>query len=218
MKQKMKQEDYVPAATQLIESLERDLVVINAQNHTFNGQYLQDFRSKVAIVEQMEQSDKALIEQKRTTALLYAKCDEVKRELTIFSMPFNKAGLESSLVSELSNDLESHNAEASLKKIKSLEQVIAQNSVVLISKGMKAIMPSFIIESYNEIKRLSDLQSQLIKDGRKLTEANIKHYNELYVYISETIDIGKRVFTEGVKKSDYTISKIIRILHVAKKK
>ena len=212
----IKKEEMVPLADMLIESFERDQAVIEIENSFYSVVFLNEFKAMTEEVREMEKADAILVRQKSITKNLYRQADSLKQPLKIFTIAVQKAALLTKLPNQIMSNLKSRNIEGALLKINSLIQVIESNHELLISKGMKAAFFPLLKSSFNEITDLSNLQTALMKEKTLLTDDNNGSYTTLYdMYISDVCSIGKAVFLGSAKANEYTVSKMLKKLHIA---
>lgn len=208
-----KKEEMVPLADMVLASLERDQPEIMAENARFTVQYVDEFKNTNNGVRNIEQSDSLLITQKVVTKELYFEADDVRKEVKLLQMVFNFAGLSTAIISRLINNINSRNMEGALVDIKSIGQIINDNSPLLTTKGMKATTPAFLNAKFVLLTDLSNQQTQLMKDRKLLTDGNKANYRELYRYIREVTTIGKIIYAGTAKADEYNVRKLIRRLH-----
>ena len=213
---RIKHEEMVPLADMVWASFKRDRAEIEAENHTFTEDYLNDFKVMIEEVRDLEQSDSLLVTQKAVTGQLYLAADGMNKELKLFQIVLKNSGLDSDLLSVLLKNIRKRNIEAALVNIKSIGQVVNANLALFTSKGMKANFPGLLVDKFAVLTDLSNQQTQLMKDRKTLTDGNEGTYAALNVYISEVSGIGKTVYVGTVKGDEYNISKMLKKLHSSK--
>ena len=213
---RIKHEEMVPLADMVWASFKRDRAEIEAENHTFTEDYLNDFKVMIEEVRDLEQSDSLLVTQMAVTGQLYLAADGMNKELKLFQLVLKSSGLDSDLVSVLLKNIKKRNIEGALMNIKSIGQVVNANLALFTSKGMKADFPTLLADKFSVMTDLSNQQTQLMKDRRTLVDGNEGTYAALSVYLSKVSGIGKAVYAGTVKADEYTISKMLMKLHTSK--
>jgi len=104
---RIKHEEMVPLADMVWASFKRDRAEIEAENHTFTEDYLNDFKVMIEEVRDLEQSDSLLVTQMAVTGQLYLAADGMNKELKLFQLVLKSSGLDSDLVSVLLKTLKS---------------------------------------------------------------------------------------------------------------
>ncbi|MCY0968859.1 hypothetical protein [Chryseobacterium wangxinyae] len=211
-------EEYVPIADALLVSITRDLDIFENENHLFNSDYLSAMQAKTDEVRAKETGDAILIKQKQTTQELYILGNELNKPMKLLNLVFDKSCLKTSLASDVLKKIRKRNFEGTLQTLKSLKDVVAENSVLLISKGMKADTISMLENSYNTITSASNAQTGYQQQRKAFTSANKGLYKELYVYISEVAKLGKIIFQGEQKASEYTIDDLFLLVHSSQKR
>lgn len=167
---------------------------------------------------QQGESGEILIKQKQTTQELYILGNELNKPMKLLNLVFAKAGLRTSLASDVLKKIRKRNFEGTLQTLKSLKEVVTENSDLLIFKGMKANTITMLENSFDTITSKSNAQTGYQQQRKASTSANKGLYKELYVYISEVAKLGKIIFQGEQKASEYTIDDLIALLHSSQKK
>lgn len=110
------------------------------------------------------------------------------------------------------------NFEGTLQTLKSLKEVVIENSALLISNGMKANTITMLENSFGAITSKSNEQTGYQQQRKAFTSTNKMLYKELYVYISEVAKLGKIIFQGEQKSSEYTIDNLIALVNSSQKK
>ena len=212
---RIKQEEYVPLADMLISSFERDQAEIEAENDFYSIAFLNQFKTTTEEVRELEKADVLLTKQKTVTKELYLLADNLYKPLKIFNIVVQKAALPTSLVQDIITNLKKRNIEGGLVDIKALMQVVTSNQALLTSKAMKANFPALLDTNFKALTEKSNLQTDIIKQRQLLTNDNGATYDILYNdYIADICTIGKAVYLGKAKANEYTISKMLKKLHV----
>ena len=209
----IKHEEMVPLADMVWASFKRDQAELEAENSTLTPQYLNDFKAMTDEVRDLEQSDSMLTTQKAVTGQLYLAGDGMKKDLKLFQKVLQKAKLDTKIVTVLLKNISKRNMEGALVNIKSTEQIVADNSALLTSKGMKVAFPTFLSDNFATITTLSNQQNQIMKDRKQLTEDNHGSYSALNTFISDVCGIGKTVYEGEIKADEYNVSKLLTKLY-----
>lgn len=214
---RVKQEEIVPLADMLITSFERDQAQIVAENSFYSTAFLNEFKQKTNVVRDLEKADNLLVQQKNVTSELYLLADNLYQPLKIFNIVLEKSKLGTKLPLEIISDLKKRNIEGGLLKLKALIQVVTTNNTLLTSMSMKPNFPALLDSNFDSLTEKSNLQTKLIAERRLLTDDNQGSYSELYeVYIVDICNIGKALFRGQAKVNEYTISKMLKLLHVTR--
>ncbi|WP_042722601.1 hypothetical protein [Flavobacterium sp. B17] len=213
---KLQKEEYVPMADVLLRSLARDLSVFEAENHLFNSGYLQAMQSKTDEVRAKEAADLVLVQQKQSTEDLYILGNQLSKPLKILNMVIKKANVKTSLATDVLNKIKKRNFEGALMSLNSLKQIVSAQSALLQAKGMKADMLTTLEDAFTAITAKSNEQTAFQQQRKAFTSTNNHLYKELYQYISEVAQLGKIIFSGEQKASEYTIDRILAMLHSSK--
>ena len=212
---RIKQEEYVPLADMLISSFERDQAEIEAENSFYSVEFLNLFKATTEEVRELEEADVLLTKQKTVTKELYLLADNLYKPLKIFNIVVQKAALPTTLVQDIINNLKKRNIEGGLVDIKALMQVVSSNQALLTSKAMKSNFPELLDTNFKALTEKSNLQTDIIKQRQLLTNDNGSTFDILYDdYIIDVCSIGKAVYHGTAKVNEYTISKMLKKLHV----
>lgn len=210
-------EEYVPIADALLNSFSRDLNLFEAENHLYNAAYLSAMQNKTNEVRVKETGDAVLLLQKKTTQELYVLGSELAKPMKLLNIVFEKAGLKITLPSEVIKKVNKRNFEGLLSSLSSLKDVIASQSALLISSGMKPDTEKFIQNTFDAITAKSNEQSTYQQQRKAFTSANKGLYKELYVYISEVARMGKIIFQGEQKASEYTLENLVALVNSSRK-
>ncbi|WP_395077336.1 hypothetical protein [Flavobacterium sp.] len=211
----IKQEEIVPLADMLISSFERDQAEIEAENDFYSVAFLNQFKEATEEVRELEKADVLLTKQKTITKELYLLADNLYKPLKIFNIVVQKAALPTTLVQDIINNLKKRNIEGGLVDIKALMQVVASNQALLTSKAMKSNFPALLDTNFKDLTEKSNLQTDIIKQRQLLTNDNGVTFESLYNdYIIDICSIGKAVYHGTAKANEYTITKMLKKLHV----
>lgn len=212
---RIKQEEIVPLADMLISSFERDQPELEAENSFYSVAFLNRFKVVTEEVRELEKADVLLTQQKTVTKDLYLLADNLYKPLKIFNIVVQKAALPTKLVQDIINDLKKRNMEGGLANIKSLMQVVSSNQALLTAKAMKPNFPALLDTNFKALTEKSNLQTKIIKDRQLLTNDSGSTFDILYDdYIIDVCSIGKAVYHGTAKVNEYTISKMLKKLHV----
>jgi len=210
-------EEYVPIADALLASFRRDLPQLEAENHLYNADYLLAMQNKTDEVRAKESGDATLAQQKLTTKELYTLGNTLVKPMKLLNIVFDKAGMENPLASDVLKKVNSRNFEGTLKNLKSLKEVVASQSTLLTSAGMKANTEAMLQDAFDAITAKSNEQSNLQQQRKAFSSENQGVYRELYSYISQVAKIGKIVFQGEQKASEYTIENLIAMVNASRK-
>jgi len=174
-------------------------------------------QTKTDEVRAKETGDAILIKQKQTTQQLYVLGNELNKPMKLLNLVFAKANLKTTLASDVLKKIRKRNFEGTLQTLKSLKEVVIENSTLLISNGMKADTITMLQNSFNAITSKSNEQTGYQQHRKAFTSNNKMLYKELYIYISEVAKLGKIIFQGEQKSSEYTIDDLIGLVHSSQK-
>ena len=200
----------------MLPSFTRDLTLFQERFPKFNAAYLALFNSKTEFVKELESSIVVTEKQKNATAQLYAEATTLGNELSFLKENFQDAGLNTSIVTNLKNDLSSHNMEGAVLKIESLKQFITANQAALEEEGMASNFAAQLATHKTSFELKNKDQSEYMKQLKTLTDDNEAHYDKLYEYISKVAGKGKLLFKDSRIKEEYNITKNLSKMRAAK--
>jgi hypothetical protein len=206
---KLRVEEYVPAATFLMASFVRDRVELSGRFSEFTVGYQSDFKTQLNKVKTLEQSLMLTEKQKMITTKLYLAVDGLNKELNFLSFYFNRAFLDTAILSKVKRDLVRHNVEGACLKLGGLIQYVTEQHVVLESKGMAVGLPAQLSVVKADLEAKNALQNELMDDKGQLFEDNSAEYKLLYGFVGTIIKAGKVMYDGMGKEDEYTMSKII---------
>lgn len=209
----VKKEEYLPLAKDLYQSFQRDFNDFKAEDHNYTPAYLKLFNSKIEEVEQSEQRDSALIQQKQITRELYLLGDQIRLPLKKLHLRIKRAKLPTNLVTEISSDIRNRNFEGVADKLQRLIQILSDNAEKMQAAGMKEDAVLLLAEARVGIALKADDQTQMMKKVSGKTEGTNHLYKELEAFIRHICEDGKLIY-EGTQKADeYILKKMIGRLH-----
>lgn len=202
-------EEYVPLGSFLMVSFARDQRDIEAKFKKLDAAYMEAFRGKIDQVKRLEGSLNLTEEQKTATRSLYAKADELNVNLNFLSSYMRDAGLSTTAVSEVKEELHSDDIEAAVLGLRNLKPYVVSHQAVLEDNGMDADFLTYLDDTIVILEDLNSVQNSVMNARKELVRANNTDYKELYAYISNVAEKGKLVFKGSVKEDEYVITKII---------
>jgi len=209
-------EEYVPVADALLRSLGRDLDDFSAHNPLFNAAYRAAMQDKTDEVRAKETADAVLVQQKLATQELYRMGDELNKPLKLLNMVISKAPVETALATNVLQKIKKRNFEGVLQDLQSLKQVVASQSLVLSTYGMKEDTEIILENAITAITAKSNEQTSLRQQRKAFTSANKGLYSDLYAYISDVAKLGKIIYQGEQKASEYTIDRLIAMVHASR--
>lgn len=205
----LKAEEYVPAATFLKTSFVRDREELSSRFSEFTPDYLAGFEAQLTKVTGLEQALILTEEQKGITASLYDASNVVNKDLNFLSFYFERAGLDTAIVTGVKKDLTSRNVEGACLKLAGLIQFITGKSALLESKGMNAGFPAELDAARVNLMTKNELQNKVMDTKKQLYKDNKAEYDKLYDYVSMIAKAGKIMYDGMSKKDEYTVTKLI---------
>jgi hypothetical protein len=216
MNLKIRKEEYTALADFVKVSFTRDQAAILARFPKLNAAFMNDFSTLLDEVKTLESGIVLTEEQKSITASLYTEASLLNKELNFLSNYIKSAGLSSSAVTELKNDLTKNNIEGAILKIESVKQYVIANEVALVDEGMASNFSTTLDNYKTSLSDKNTLQNNYMNSRKTLTETNKAKYNELYTYITKIAKSGKLVFDGTNVKDEYTITKTVGRMRAAK--
>ena len=218
MKTQLRREEYTALGDFMLPSFVRDQATIVAMFPKFDTAFLTAFTTKLDFVKQLERSVVKTEEQKKVTISLYEDSTALNLELTVLSNYAADAGVNTTPISALKNDLRNRNIEGAIEKIAGVKQYVIQNQPELEAEGMNASFITRLDDYSSKISTKNALQNEYMNSLKQLTENNGKQYDELYSFMVKIANKGKLVFKDNVIKDEYSIRKNISRMRVAKLK
>lgn len=217
MKTRIKKEEYTTLGDFVKTSFVRDQATIMQRFPKLDANFLADFTQKLEQVKTLESGLVLTTEQKNITASLYDEATTLNRELNFLNSYITSAGLTTRAVTELKNDLTSHNIEGALSKIESVKQFITIHSQLLEEEGMAATFAATLETHKTSLSGKNSLQNSFMNTRKSLTESNRADYELLYEYISKITEAGKLVFGDTLTEDEYIITKLIARMRAPKR-
>ncbi|AZA53158.1 hypothetical protein [Chryseobacterium sp. G0201] len=206
-------EEYVPIADALLNSFSRDLNLFEAENHLFSAGYLASMQNKANELRAKETGDAVLEQQKLATQELYRLGNELNKPMKLLNLVFDKAGVKTSLASDILKKVKKRNFEGVLQSLKSLKEIVTSQSALLTTNGMKADTETTLQNAFDAITTKGNEQTDFQQQRKAFTSANKGLYKELYIYIGEVARLGKIIFQGEQKASEYTIDNLIAMVN-----
>lgn len=213
---KLRMEEYVPTGTFLKTSFTKDRAELATRFAEFTTEYEVAFIEQLTKVAKLEQTLKLTEKQKKVTETLYEKADLVNKEFNFLSFYFKRAGLDSSILTDVKNDLASKNIEGACFKMEGLMQYVADNKTVLVSKGMAAGFVATLETDVVDLSAKNELQTEVMNIKGQLHRDNASEYKKLYAYISTIAAAGKIMYDGAGKMDEYTLSKVLSRMRIIK--
>jgi len=204
-----RQSEIVPAASFVMSSFSRDREELETRFSEFTTGYAKSFGDQRNLVDGLEQGLSMTQEQKATTESLYAKADELDRELNFVAFYFKRAQLDGKLISGVKKVLRRGDIEGTLLKVQALQQYLTANLALLTDKGMAPTFPAELEATRSELAQKNTAQNELMNQRRELYAANRKEYERLYGYIQTISQAGKIMYQGKPKSDEYNLSKIL---------
>lgn len=215
-KNKLRLEEYTPAADFLLVSFMRDREELSGRFSEFTTEYLDDFKAQLDKVKTLEQTLKLTEEQKGVTQALYVMANAVNAELNFLTFYFKRAGLEVSAVTKLKMDLQNRNIEGACLKMAGLIQFIIENNAVLESKGMAATFPAQLQSQKAALEAKNTEQNAIMNTKDHLYAVNGSEYKALYTFLSTVASAGKIMYDGQAKEDEYIIARLIGRMRAVK--
>ncbi len=205
----LRMEEYVPAGTFLKTSFQRDRAELATRFSEFTPAYLTDFEAQLTKVSKLEQTITLTEEQKGVTASLYEVSNGLNKDLNFLSFYFERAGIDTAMITAIKKDLNVRNIEGATLKIEGLIQFVESKSEVLLTKGMTASFTTELAATKEDLLVKNELQNKVMNIKKQLHKDNKAEYDALYNYISVITKAGKIMYDGERKKDEYIITKLI---------
>ena len=212
----IRKEEYCALGDFIKASFERDQSEIAARFPKLNAVFMHDFTGQLESVKVLESGLVQTEQQKKATAALYAEASVLNKALNFLSIYMRDAGLSSNAVTDLKTNLSRSNIEGAVLKIESVKQFVAANESALVAEGMAPDFISILDAHKISIAAQNAQQNILMNSRKQLTDANKTQYKKLYEFMSKISSAGKLVFDGDVRKSEYTLSKVVSRMRAAK--
>ncbi len=210
-------EEYVPLGNFLMVSFARDQRDIEAKFPKLDSVYMGAFEGQIDRVKRLEGKLQLTEQQKAATQSLYGKAAELNGELNFLSSYMRDAGLSTTVVSEVKEELHNDDIEAAVLGLRNLKSYLVAHRAVLEENGMGAGFLTYLDDTIVILEDLNTLQNSVMNARKELVSANNADYKELYAYISNIAEKGKLVFKGSVKEDEYVITKIIARMRAPKR-
>lgn len=205
MNLKIKKEEYTALGDFVFASFNRDLPQFEARFVKFNAGFRDVFGQKLNTCKTLNQTLNLVEAQKATTKNLYDQADAINKDLTIFNTYIADAGLNTTMVTALKADLKTRNIEGAVIKLAALSQFVTNNLAVLTSQGLQADYAQVLLGYRDSLELGNFNQTELIKNKKSLTSANLAEYEALYDMIKKVCEKGKLIFKDTPIAQEYTI-------------
>lgn len=179
----------------------------------FNAGYLASMQNKTNELRAKETGDAVLAQQKLATQELYRLENELNKPMKLLNLVFDKAGVKTSLASDVLKKVKKRNFAGVLQSLKSLKEIVISQSALLTTNGMKADIETTLQNAFDTITTKSNEQTDFQQQRKAFTSANKGLYKELYIYISEVARLGKIIFQGEQKASEYTLDNLIAMVN-----
>lgn len=209
MNNRLRMEEYYPAAGFLAASFTRDRAELMGRFSEFTPLYLTGFVAKKDQVKVLEQGIVLTDDQKTATADLYAAAGALNNELNFLVFYFKQAGLDNSMLTRVKKDLDKDNIEGACLKLEGVVQFILERQDLLVNKGMTESFPTTLAETKNLLLEKNELQNLKMNQLKQLHSDNNVVYKELYKYITTICSAGKIMYKGQIKVDEYTMAKLI---------
>ncbi len=122
---------------------------------------------------------------------------------------FKKCAFDTSILSQVKRNLNTHNIEGATNKMAAVIQFIAVNTAALEAKGMAPDFVTTLTADRDYLEQQNVLQNQVKNQVSALYNANKVEYDALYGYIAAIANDGKTMYKGTPREKEYTITKII---------
>lgn len=212
---RLRYEEYTTVAEFLLASLRRDRKELYSRFSKYTPAYLARFRELNDKVKELENPGEKTESMKLTTARLYAKANELHKELSFVGAYFKNASLHTTLVTTLKKQLASRNIEGAMYNITALKDLVTKHQKALVAQGMPENTPDKLLEYRDAMNTLNQQQNRILNQRMALTRNNKVQYEALFGYIRDTIHDGKIVYQDRIKVRDYTLTRPIERVRAA---
>lgn len=207
---RIRKEEYTTLADFILPVFVRDQAIFVARFPKFNDDFLTGFTTKLTFVKTLESGMVLTESQKAATKNLYIEADKLNFELNFLSGYIKDAGLNTSIVTDLKNNLFNHNIEGAVLQIEGLKQYVIAHKPALEAEGMSHDFPTELTSHKESLAAMNTIQNDIMRSHRELTDANNSHYEALYDFVAKIADKGKLLFKGTVTENEYSISKTLK--------
>lgn len=209
MSSRIRKEEYTTLGDFILPSFERDHSQIMAKYPKLDNAFLTNFKDKLAFVKRLESKIVLGEKQKTVTRTLYETSEEFRKDLTFLLSYIKDLGLDISAVRDLRKDLHNRNIEGAILKTEAMKQYVTEHQAILEAEGMEEGMIEKLTNYKEEMESKNAEQNVFMNQMKELTDRNVRHYEELYTYISNITEKGKLVFSNTITQDEYTLTKNI---------
>ena len=206
---KLRVEEYVPAAINLMKSFVRDRQELCGRFIELTEDYEDEFAQQIKTVSKLEQSMELTEQQKEATDALYRASDAISKELDFLTFHFKRAALYQGILTMVKKELAKRNIEGACQKMGGLISYVSAEHEILESKGMEVGFPAELAIMKADLEMKNSFLNEVVENKDQLYEDNIDDYKNLYEFITTVSNAGKVIYDGLDKEDEYTLTKII---------
>jgi hypothetical protein len=200
----------------VVSSAEKDIADFNGYSPVFTIDYLAMVRSNIDVCRELVKSSVVSKELKSVTRKLYGESGNLRVKLNYLE-GYLKLGVENLDVSvkdtgikNIRADIARHNIEGLVANMQPALTAVKRNLPALEAQGLKQTLIDEIEVHIREISSLNEKQNELMSRRNRLTEANVKKFNDLWNSLKPILNAAKAIYrgVDEVKLKDYTIAQL----------
>ncbi|MDR1346966.1 MAG: hypothetical protein LBJ63_00840 [Prevotellaceae bacterium] len=198
--------------------LERDLSDFSAFSPMFNGYYLDQFKNKIATVEDLVNPHTETVARKIVTERLYGEMSGLLSPINRVESYVKLAGQSIPVsvtdfgIIPLRKKIDSGDAEGVIRALRLVITNIETYEDILSKLGLTDDLIQQLRDARAQIEADNEEQFNLLSDRKKLVQGNIDVMNDLYRQLSEFCEVGKTLY-KGVdpeKVQEYTFAYLVK--------
>jgi hypothetical protein len=199
-------------------SLERDLADFGAYSPVFNTAYLDAYKAKIVVVDDLVQPKSETLELKMLNERIYATLDSLISPINYVEGYLNLAGKTVPVsatdfgLTPLRKSARSRDVESVLKLLRTVEGNLKKYKTELEAKGLTEALVLKFAEAGTALASDRNKKYELVSNRMALVQNNLGLLNDLYDQLVEICKIGKILYkqTDKAKLNDYTFSFLLK--------
>lgn len=199
-------------------SLERDLADFGAYSPVFTTAYLDAYKAKIVVVDELVQPKSETLELKMLNERIYntldaliAPINHVEGYLELAGKTVPVSAVDFGLT-PLRKSARSRDVESVLKLLRTVETNLAKYKNELVAKGLTDTLILKFTEAGTLLANDKNQKYSIVSARMALVQSNLGLLNDLYDQLVEICKIGKILYkqTDKAKLNDYTFSFLLK--------
>lgn len=220
---KFKQEELPVAAELILEMLKRDIALFEDFSPNYNKEYINTVQTQINKVLELTSNDSITEELEAITSDLYKAMENLAPKLDRLTSYVKKAKKSVSVkyadfgIREAKVELRRKNAAGASKKLKVVEQNLANNLETLKAEGCREKLGNDIASLSKEIGEKYWKQEEILANREQMLIDNAAEFNTLWSMITDISKNGKVIFAKNERKAkEYTFIDILKTVRKPK--